>query len=57
MQVIYDDGWTGAKVVYAGHRGSADKKSRRNDISPLDNSYEHLPPEQWAGMRGESFRA
>ena len=56
MQVIYDDGWTGAKVVYSGHRGSADNKSRRTEISPLDNSYEHLPPEQWAGMRGESYR-
>ena len=56
MQVIYDDGWTGAKAVYAGHRGSADNKSRRTEINPLDNSYEHLPPEQWAGMRGESYR-
>ena len=56
MQVIYDDGWTGAKAVYSGHRGSADHKSRRTEISPLDNSYEHLPPKQWAGMRGESYR-
>jgi hypothetical protein len=39
MQVIYDDGWTGAKAVYSGHRGSADHKSRRTEIGPLDNSY------------------
>ena len=39
MQVIYDDGWTGAKAVYSGHRGSADHRSRRTEIGPLDNSY------------------
>jgi hypothetical protein len=55
MQVIYDTGWTGAKVVYAGHLGSPDGK-RVTEGPDEYLSYEHLPPSRWKSMTGEGYR-
>jgi hypothetical protein len=51
MQTMYDKGWTGAKVVYAGHVGK-DGVPNQKDWG----AYEHLPPDQWPGNLGESYR-
>ncbi|NLF32513.1 MAG: hypothetical protein GX591_16680, partial [Planctomycetes bacterium] len=43
-QTMYDDCWTGAKVVFAGHSGKhAGGSIPRPDWGP----YEHLHPSQW----------
>ncbi len=55
MQVIYDTGWTGAKVVYSGHLGSPDGK-RVTEGPDSYLSYEHLPPSEWKSMTGEGYR-
>jgi len=46
MQTKYDQGWTGAKVVYAGHRG-VDKDG--NDLISKAGwgQYEKLEPKDW----------
>jgi len=51
MQTMYDDGWTGAKVVYAGHVGKEGVRGQ-----PDWGAYEHLPPSEWPGDLGESYR-
>jgi hypothetical protein len=51
MQTMYDDGWTGAKVVYAGHVGKEGVRGQ-----PDWGAYEHLPPSEWPGNLGESYR-
>ncbi len=59
-QTAYGDGWTGAKVVFAGHSGidaatgAGRNEGRGNPWGP----YEHLPPSQWgAGQKtSESYR-
>lgn len=51
MQTMYDKGWTGAKAVYAGHVGKDGLKGQ-----PDWGAYEHLPPSQWPGDLGESYR-
>ena len=55
MQVIYDTGWTGAKVVYSGHLGSPDGKSVTEGRAAY-LSYEHLHPSEWPSMTGEGYR-
>ncbi|MBU6399260.1 MAG: hypothetical protein KGS61_02995 [Verrucomicrobia bacterium] len=57
-QTAYGPGWTGAKVVFAGHSGidtaTGAGRSRGNGWGP----YEHQPPSQWkAGQNtSESYR-
>ncbi|MEX0887677.1 MAG: hypothetical protein WD009_14690 [Phycisphaeraceae bacterium] len=50
-QTMFDDGWTGAQAVYAGHVGPAG-----HDRHEGWGRYEHLPPEQWVASLGESYR-
>jgi hypothetical protein len=51
MQTMYDDCWTGANVVYAGHMG-VDGNETREGWGP----YEHLHPSEWPGRTGEAYR-
>ena len=51
MQTMYGKCWTGADVVYAGHVGKEGLKGR-----PDWGAYEHLPPSEWPGTLGESYR-
>jgi hypothetical protein len=59
-QTAYGDGWTGAKVVFAGHSGIdaatgvGRNKGRGNPWGP----YEHMPPSQWKDGQNtsESYR-
>jgi hypothetical protein len=51
MQTMYGKGWTGAKVVYAGHVG---KDGRLGKIGW--GAYEHLYPSEWANNLGENYR-
>lgn len=51
MQTMYDQGWTGATVVYAGHVGREGLPGQ-----PEWGAYEHLPPSQWPGNLGENYR-
>jgi len=57
-QTAYGDGWTGAKVVFAGHSGidaaTGQGRSRDNGWGP----YEHTPPSQWkdGADTSESYR-
>jgi hypothetical protein len=57
-QTAYGDGWTGAKVVFAGHSGidaaTGEGRSRGNGWGP----YEHTPPSQWQDGQNtsESYR-
>jgi len=59
-QTAYGDGWTGAKVVFAGHSGidtatgMGRDRGRGNPWGP----YEHMPPSQWKGGQNtsESYR-
>jgi len=54
-QTMYGDGWTGAKVVYAGHSGiQRSGKSERPKWGP----YEHLPPSKWTrdNLQSEAYR-
>ena len=52
MQTMYDKGWTGAKVVYAGHVGKAGVPNEKDW-----GAYENLPPAEWPGNLGENYRA
>ncbi len=52
QQTMYDDGWTGATVVYAGHMGADGHPDH-----PGWGAYEHLEPRDWEGnCIGESYR-
>jgi hypothetical protein len=51
MQTIHGNGWTGAKALYAGHVGEDGEK-----VAKGWGAYEHLPPSQWPGLLGESYR-
>lgn len=51
MQTVYGNGWTGAKALYAGHRGADGER-----YSPGWGLFEHLPPEQWKAQLGEGYR-
>jgi hypothetical protein len=51
MQTMYGDGWTGAKVLFAGHAGQNGEK-RGYGWGP----YEHLPPSKWPNDVGENYR-
>ena len=51
MQTMYDNCWTGANVVFAGHSGK-DGHPNYNDRG----AYEHLHPTQWPSSTGESYR-
>jgi hypothetical protein len=48
---MYDNCWTGASVVFAGHSGK-DGHPNYDDRG----AYEHLHPNQWPGGTGESYR-
>ncbi len=50
-QTMFDDCWTGAKVVWAGHMGK-----NGHPKYPDWGSYEHLLPEKWKGNTGENYR-
>ena len=45
MQTMYDKAWTGADVVYAGHRGVWQGEPVADN--PAQQPYEHLHPSQW----------
>jgi len=51
LQTMFDDCWTGAKVVYAGHVGP--KGHPRHEGW---GRYEHLHPSKWVSNIGESYR-
>jgi hypothetical protein len=51
MQTMYDNGWTGANVVYAGHVGVNGEQ-----VNPGWGPYEHLQPKDWISQIGESYR-
>ena len=46
MQTMYGPCWTGAKVVYAGHRGVW--KGKPVSKNPAQTPYEHLQPKDWS---------
>ena len=50
-QTMFGPCWTGAKVVWAGHVGQDG-----NPKYPDWGAYEHLPPKEWKGDTGESYR-
>jgi hypothetical protein len=54
MQTMYGTGWTGAKVVYAGHAGVWN--GRPVSDRPAWGPYEHLRPAQWASDMNENYR-
>jgi hypothetical protein len=50
-QTMFDNCWTGAKVVWAGHVG------KNGSLKYPDwGAYEHLHPKDWKGNTGESYR-
>lgn len=51
IQTMFGDCWPGAKVVWAGHVGKDG-----NPKYPDWGAYEHLPPREWKGDTGESYR-
>ena len=51
MQTMFDDCWTGAKVVYAGHVGPQGHPKKVGW-----GRYEHLHPSKWEAPIGESYR-
>ena len=54
-QVMHDDCWTGAGVVYTGHVGH--KRAAVEEKTPLGwGPYEHLHPSRWMGWIGTSYR-
>jgi hypothetical protein len=59
-QTAYGDGWTGAKVVFAGHSGidAATGRGRNQVRGEQWGPYEHLPPSQWKDGQNtsESYR-
>jgi hypothetical protein len=48
MQTMYDNCWTGAKVVYAGHLGKDGDK-----VKTGWGSYEHLRPKDWPDSQSD----
>ncbi|HDQ73498.1 MAG TPA: hypothetical protein ENN19_15595 [Chloroflexi bacterium] len=50
MQTMYDTGWTGANVVYAGHQGVWNGAPVSANLAW--GSYEHLHPSQWESQLG-----
>lgn len=46
MQTMYGECWTGARVVYAGHRGVW--KGKPVSTNAAQQPYEHLQPTDWA---------
>jgi len=50
-QTMHDQAWSGATVVYAGHFGP-----QGHPDHPDWGPYEHLPPSDWPGDIGESYR-
>ena len=55
MQTMYDNSWTGANTVYAGHQGVINGENVSS--TPGWGRYEHLPPENWhEDHLGESYR-
>ena len=50
-QTMFGPCWTGATVVWAGHVGK-DGHAKYPDWG----AYEHLPPKDWKGNTGESYR-
>ena len=48
-QTMFGESWTGARVVWAGHMG-------KDGPPPDRGAYEHLPPAEWGGPTGESYR-
>ena len=59
-QTAYGDGWTGAKVVFAGHSGidAATGRGRDKVRGEPWGPYEHMPPSQWKDGQNtsESYR-
>jgi hypothetical protein len=59
-QTAYGEGWTGAKVVFAGHSGidAATGVGRNQGRGNPWGPYEHLPPAQWGGGQktSEAYR-
>ena len=59
-QTAYGDGWTGARVVFAGHSGidAATGRGRNKARGEQWGPYEHLPPSQWKDGQNtsESYR-
>jgi hypothetical protein len=51
MQTMYDQCWTGADVVYAGHIGP-----EGNEFRDGWGPYEHLHPRDWYDNLGEGYR-
>lgn len=51
LQTMFDDCWTGAKVVYAGHVGPDGLPGKVGW-----GRYEHLPPSEWQSSVGEDYR-
>ena len=51
MQPIVSEGWTGAAALYGGHVGADGEKVEKGW-----GAYEHLPPSEWPGLLGESYR-
>jgi hypothetical protein len=54
MQTMYGTGWTGAKVLYAGHLGMWHGQPVSKD--PAQGPYEHLRPGKWASDMNENYR-
>lgn len=52
MQTIYDNGWSGAQVVYAGHQGVWNELQVSS--IPSWGPYEHLYPSLWKSELGGS---
>jgi hypothetical protein len=59
-QTAYGDGWTGAKVVFAGHSGidAVTGRGRNRVRNEPWGPYEHTPPSQWKDGQNtsESYR-
>ena len=53
-QTHYDDCWTGAGVVYAGHVGWVTKAPQKAGLN--EGPYENLHPTRWTGWMGTSYR-
>lgn len=48
IQTGYGQSWTGANVVFTGHKGTNGSGSQ--------GPYEHLQPQNWPGLTGEDYR-
>ena len=51
MHTMQGKGWTGARVVYAGHVGKEGRFGERGW-----GAYEHLHPSEWVNNLGENYR-